>query len=203
MSYTLINNCKRIVYSYLYICISYNITTNVKKRKHKAKPPSKNLNSSKQILYEFRRVLQHYFPNLLQDIEECLVDTRRKKSCTYRLSEIIMGAIMIYITGSASRNSLNENRDWSEFRSNYKSLLGLKVSHMDTVNAVLEKLPADQLSKLLYHLVKILFDKRVFHKFRLLDKYFTIAIDGTGIFKFKKKPYPGCPYKTSKKGKVT
>jgi len=114
-----------------------------------------------------------------------------------------MGAIMIHITGCASRNSLNENRDWREFRSNYKSLLGLKVSHMDTVNGVLEKIPADQLCKLLYHLIKILFNKRVFHKFRLLDKYFTVAIDGTGIFKFKKEPYPGCPYKTSKKGKVT
>lgn len=114
-----------------------------------------------------------------------------------------MGAIMMHVTGCASRNSLNEHRDWSEFRSNYKTLLGLKVSHMDTVNAVFEKLPAEQLSQLSNHLVKILFDKRVFHKFRLLDKYFTIAIDGTGIFKFEKEPYPGCPYKTSKKGKVT
>lgn len=110
---------------------------------------------------------------------------------------------MIYISGCATRNNLNENRDWREFRSNYKSLLGHRVPHMDTVNAVLEKIPPIQLSKLLVHLIKILLNKRVFHKFRLLDKYFSIAIDGTGIFKFKKKPYPGCPYKTSKKGKVT
>jgi len=114
-----------------------------------------------------------------------------------------MGAIMIHITGCATRNCLNENRDWREFRSNYKSLLGLRVSHMDTVNAVLEKIPPEQLSKLLHHLVKILLNKRVFHKFKLLHKYFTIAIDGTGIFSFDKEPYRGCPYKTSKNGKVT
>lgn len=110
---------------------------------------------------------------------------------------------MIHITGCATRNNLNENRDWREFRSNYKSLLGLRVPHMDTVNAVLEKIPPEQLSKLLLHLVKILLKKRVFHKFRLLDNYFTIAIDGTGIFSFDKEPYQGCPYKTSKNDKVT
>jgi hypothetical protein len=74
-----------------------------------------------------------------------------------------MGAIMINITGCGTRNNLNENRDWREFRSNYKSLLGLRVPHMDTVNAVLEKISPEQLSKLLLHLVKILLNKRLFH----------------------------------------
>jgi hypothetical protein len=114
-----------------------------------------------------------------------------------------MGAIMCHMTGCSTRNSLNENRDWKEFRTNYKLLLGLRIPHMDTVNAVLEKIPSEQLSELLGHLVKILLHKRVLHKFRLLGKYFTIAIDGTGIFTFENEPYAGCPYKTSKNGKVT
>ena len=110
---------------------------------------------------------------------------------------------MTYITGCSTRNSLNVCRDWREFRSNYKSLLGLRVPHMDTVDTLLERIPPEQLGKLLHHLVKILINKRVFHKFKLLNDHFTVAIDGTGIFTFDKEPYPGCPNKTSKNGKVT
>lgn len=110
---------------------------------------------------------------------------------------------MTYITGCSTRNSLNVCRDWREFRSNYKSLLGLRVPHMDTVDTVLERIPPEHLGKLLHHLVKILLKKRVFHKFKLLNDHFTVAIDGTGIFTFDKEPYPGCPNKTSKNGKVT
>jgi hypothetical protein len=114
-----------------------------------------------------------------------------------------MGAVMCYMTGCSTRNSLNENRDWKEFRTNYKQLLGLRIPHMDTVNAILEKIPPQQLRQLLQHLVKILLHKRVLHKLRLLGKYFTIAIDGTGIFTYENEPYAGCPYKTSKNEKVT
>ncbi|MFT6337040.1 MAG: hypothetical protein ACI86M_003491 [Saprospiraceae bacterium] len=53
-----------------------------------------------------------------------------------------MGAVMCYITGCSTRNSLNENRDWKEFRTNYRVPLGLRIAHMDTVNAVLEKIPS-------------------------------------------------------------
>ena len=114
-----------------------------------------------------------------------------------------MGAVMCYMTGCSTRNCLNKNRDRKEFRTNYKRLLGLRIPHMDTVNATLEKILPEQLVELLHRLVKTLLNKRVFHKLRLLGKYFTIAIDGTGIFIFNHEPYAGCPNRTSKTGKVT
>lgn len=117
------------------------------------------------------------------------------------MSELIMGGIMMYMLRSGSRNGVNELRDSEEFRKNYQKLLQLRIPHMDTVNAMLRRIEPAQLDGLLKHLVKILLSKRVFHKFRLLNKYFMIAIDGTGVFKFDKEPYAGCPHKTSKKGK--
>jgi hypothetical protein len=119
------------------------------------------------------------------------------------MSELVFAAIMCHLSGCSTRNSLNQNRDWEEFRINYERLLGLRSPHMDTVNAVLEKIPPEQFSQILYHLVNILLQKRVMHKFKLMDQYFIVAIDGTGIFTFDNEPYGGCPYKTSKKGKVT
>ncbi len=102
-----------------------------------------------------------------------------------------------------SRSKMNDNRTYTEYRKNYKKLFGLKLPNMDTVDDLLKKLDVDTLNQLRKHIILHLFKKRVFHKFRLLDKYFTIAIDGTGIFTFEKEPYLGCPFKTSKSGKVT
>lgn len=74
---------------------------------------------------------------------------------------------------------------------------------MDTVNDVLEKLKEENLERLRTVLVKHILKKRVLHKYKLQSKYFTIAIDGTGVYSFDEAPYPGCPYKTSKNGKVS
>ena len=102
-----------------------------------------------------------------------------------------------------SRSRVNENRTYLEYRRNYKQIFGLKLPNMDTVDDLLIKLDVDILNRLRKYIIMLLLKKRIFHKFRLLDRYFTIAIDGTGIFKFDKEPYSGCPYKTSKAGKVT
>ena len=102
-----------------------------------------------------------------------------------------------------SRNGFNEQRDYQDFRKNYRSLTKLKAPHMDTVNAVLERINPSNLASIQTYLLKILLAKRVFHKFRMLGKYFTVAIDGTGIYKYDKEPYHGCQHKTSKNGKTT
>ena len=148
-------------------------------------------------------MLNHYFPDFYQNIEEKLTDPRRKKSCEYHLSELIMSSIMMYMLRLGSRNSVNCERDTQEFRDNYSKLMGLSLPHMDTVDSTLEAIDPKQLQQLQQHLVRILFKKRVFHKFRLLNKYFIVAIDGTGVFKFDDEPYAGCPYKDSKTGKRT
>ncbi|MDR2026102.1 MAG: hypothetical protein LBQ01_00910 [Prevotellaceae bacterium] len=40
------------------------------------------------------------------------------------------------------------------------------------------------------------------HRFRYRE-YFTVSIDGTGIYSYDYEPWKGCPYRESKKGKKT
>ena len=74
---------------------------------------------------------------------------------------------------------------------------------MDTVSDVMNKLEPELLESCRRHIIKYLLDKRTLHKFRLMGKYFTMAIDGSGVYTFDEEPYAGCPSKTSKKGKTT
>ncbi|MEM7009684.1 MAG: transposase family protein [Thermodesulfobacteriota bacterium] len=148
-------------------------------------------------------MLKHYFPNLLGDIEQIVTDPRRKASCEYRLSCLVMGCVMMYLLRLGSRNGMNNERDSQEFRLNFHKMLGVPIPHMDTVDKVLRRISSEQFERLQQFLVRQLLEKRVFHKFRLENKYFIVAIDGTGVFKFDELPYSGCPYKKSKKGKRT
>lgn len=109
----------------------------------------------------------------------------------------------MYMMRMGSRNASNEQGEFSMFKCNYRKMFGLKLPHMDTVDDLFEKLDNTLLEGLRTRLMKRLLHQRVLHKFRYNAKYFIIAIDGTGIYKFDQCPYEGCPYKTSKNGKVT
>lgn len=161
------------------------------------------MTTGKQLLYDFSKLLHHYFPKLKEDITFLVRDTRRVASCHYTVSELVLGVVMMYMTYQGSRHQMNINREYEEFRRNYAELLGLRLPHMDTCNALLCTVDTGDMELLLRRLVRVLLHKRIFHKFRLLGTYFTVAIDGTGIYSYNEEPYPGCPYKTSKNGKKT
>lgn len=108
----------------------------------------------------------------------------------------------MYMLRCESRNSMNENRSEKQYRRNYKQLFGLRLPHLDTVDSVLERLDEEVLEKLKRDLVCKLMAKRVFHKYRMGMRHFTVAIDGSGVYKFDYEPYPGCPYHNKKNGKT-
>lgn len=52
-------------------------------------------------------------------------------------------------------------------------------------------------------MIRRLLRKKVLYPFRLLDKYFRIAIDGTRLFSFKERHCPHCLKTKHKNGSVT
>ena len=110
-----------------------------------------------------------------------------------------MAGLHIFIFKKGSRNNA-DNGISSQFENNYITLFGLRLPIMDTVNIFLEKLPPQELEKIKQLLVKRLIEKKVLSKYRFNNSYI-VAVDGTGVYSFSYEPFPGCPYKTSKKGK--
>lgn len=180
-----------------------------KTRREKARKAKNRLKKHKSLhgksdlyvaLYQISQAIKHQFPNLLEDLEN-ISDPRKRRQ--YKMQELLLGCIMMYVFKEGSRNGFNQDRKTKQFSKNYRRLFGVRLPHMDTVDEVLRKIDTKQLETLKGLLLKGLFEKRVLHKFRLLGKQFGIAIDATGYASFDYKPYDCCSYRTSKNGKIT
>jgi len=151
-------------------------------------------------LYQISEAISHHFPNLLESLEK-ITDPRKRKQ--YKMQELLLGCIMMYVFKEGSRNGFNQDRKTEQFSKNYHRLFGMRLPHLDTVDEVLRNVDTKQLETLKGLLLKGLFEKRVLHKFRLFGKHFGLAIDATGYASFESEPYEGCLYRKSKKGKIT
>jgi len=64
-------------------------------------------------------------------------------------------------------------------------------------------LKIEQIEQLKQKMVQTLLRQKVFHKQRYRDRWFTIAIDGTGVHSFDEQHCDQCLHKTSKKENTT
>jgi len=109
----------------------------------------------------------------------------------------------MFIGKQDSRNAMNNDREDPLFAANFERLFGKRLPHMDTVDDVLVVLSNDELERLKAVLIGSLIEKKVFGKFRLEERYYRVAVDGTGVMKVKQGHCDHCLHKTSKNGVTT
>jgi len=147
------------------------------------------------------KTIRHYFPDLSEKME-MLTDHRKRKA--YTVAELITGCVALFLFKETSRNAINNDRKEEQFRKNYKRLFKLNLPHMDTVEDFLRLLSPVELERLKAALVVSLIKQKVLHQFKLLGKYFMIAIDATGINSYEEdNEEKDRVHKTSKNGKIT
>ena len=129
------------------------------------------------IIRQVHKVIKGCCPSVFK-LMAGLQDHRKRRD--YQLTELVTGAIALFLFKETSRNSFNNDR-CARFKANYFKVFGLRLPHMDTVDAFLRKLPPFELENLKAALVGGLIEQKVLHRFKLLGKHFTVAIDGTGV----------------------
>lgn len=175
----------------------------IKKKREREKKNKKERNlrhNGKSVVSVMNRVINHYFPDLVERINN-IEDYRHKSE--YSIAELITACIAMFIFKEGSRNAFNNDREEAEFQKNYEKIFKMRLPHMDTVNNVMRRLKNDELEKLKTSMIRTLIEKRSLHKFRLFNKYFIVAVDGTGVHSFSEQHCEQCLTKTSKTGKGT
>ena len=167
-----------------------------RRRRAAAAQPSRG----QAVLYELFKTIHHFFPDLFEQLRQ-LEDCRQKSD--YTLAEILMAGIALFVFQQGSRNALNNKRAEAKFRKHYWRLFKLRLPHLDTVHRVLCRLPEAALEQLKHQLVKTLLEKKVLHRYRLLGRWFIVAVDGTGVMSCAERHCEHCLHRTSKTGKTT
>jgi hypothetical protein len=81
------------------------------------------------------------------------------------------------------------------YRKNISRVLGCELAELpyyDTVNNFLSDLEPEEIEKIRDYMIKELFRKRSLEGFRLLDNYWCIAVDATGLFSFSQRHCEHC-----------
>ena len=92
--------------------------------------------------------------------------------------------------------SMTEKFNKIECIENTAKILGYEelqeLPHFDTINNFLSNLAIKELEKIRDYMIKQLFRKRSLEGYRLFNKYWCIAIDATGLYRFREKHCDHC-----------
>ena len=169
------------------------------KIKDTEKPKENTKNIVKDLANSIPKTIDHFFPRFKNQLQK--IDDHRKRT-DYDISELLFGAISLFLFKQGSRNTFNNNRADKDFISNYEKLFGMRLSHQDTINDLFRKLNPKELENFKTSMLRELIDMKVLHKWRLQGKYFVVAIDGTGVNSYTEKHCDQCLTRTSKSGKT-
>lgn len=153
-----------------------------------------------QFMMQTGIALKRHFPRFLEMLDE-VPDGR--KGPEYKTHELLMAVIAMFLFRRGSRNNMDNAANKGNFSDNYEKLFGCRLPDMDTSDRLLKELPTESLEALKREMAQVLIRRKVFDKFRYGGLYHSVAVDGSGLYSFNYEPYPGCPKKTSKNGKVT
>lgn len=157
---------------------------------------------------EFLRIQNHFFKDINNRFKN-VKDRRHQSYIEYSPDIILFTMIMKNVTALESMNRMTTEFNTEECINNVaKSLEYEKLEelpHHDTINNFLKKLKPIEIEKIRHYMIKELFRKRCLEQYRLLDKYWTIAVDATGLVSFKERHCEHClkrEYKNKETGEI-
>jgi hypothetical protein len=157
---------------------------------------------------EFIKIKKHFFKAINSKLK-AVKDKRHKSYVEYSADILLFTLIMKNVTGIKSMNKMTQDFNREECIENISNALGYEnleeLPHYDTINDFLKTLANEEVENIRDYMVKELFKKRCLDQYRLLDKYWLIAVDGTGIGTFHERHCKHClkkEYKNKDTGEI-
>ena len=156
-----------------------------------------------KLLKSMSGTVKHFFGGWEKIFGE-VSDPRTENLLIYPLSSLLFTGMLMYFLRLGSRRQINfDFRKNENVAEKFHSLWGVdEVPHGDTLNYAFKKTDVDEIQEIVCQLVEILIRKKVLDRWRLLGKYFRVAIDGTGELTFNERHCENCLTRRFKSGKV-
>lgn len=144
-----------------------------------------------EVLYKTK---QHFFPGFENWLDR-IADPRNKNKITYELKHVVWVGILLFLCKLASRRQIKFNFNTQEIINNINLLsksIANQIEHPDTLAYFLKLLNLKHLPKIKTKMIRKLIRNRCLEKYRLLNLYYLIVIDGTGHLVFRKRHCKHC-----------
>jgi hypothetical protein len=151
-----------------------------------------------KLVCQLAVTINRHFPDFYRKISS-LPDYRKRPK--YEVKELIVSGLLVFLFKQKSRNQADNTAKNYDYQDNIKSIFGIKVADMDTVDRYLRWISPCKLEQIKQDMFRELVKSKALQKYKFAGKYFMVAIDGSGLQSYDYEPYPGCPYKKSKNGK--
>jgi len=121
-------------------------------------------------------------------------DPRMLELITYPLEALgFIGVLMFLCRLGARRQIAHMFRGNGPSEAKFQALFDVETCpHGDTLNEAFSRVDPDQVQEVVTNMTRTLIRKKVLYRYRLLDWYFVIAIDGTGRLTFPERHCPNC-----------
>jgi len=172
--------------------------------KRKSKDTHRTLAEEQLRLLEAEAGTVKHFFGSWERIFEKVSDFRREELLTYPLESLLFSGVAMYLFRLGSRRQINfDLRGNENVQEKFRSLWGVDaVPHGDTLNYTFKGISVAEVQEVICQLVEELIRKKVLNEWRLLGRYYRVAIDGTGELTFDERHCEHCLTKTLKNGRM-
>ena len=149
------------------------------------------------LIKSFIGTVRHFFGGFIH-LFRPVHDPRHPCFTIYPLPAVCFAALLMFLCRLGSRRQINNLfRGSGPSGAKFQALFGVETCpHGDTANVLFSRLLPDQVQEVICRMIETLIRKKVLDRYRLLGRYFTICIDGTGRLVFSERHCPHCLTRT-------
>lgn len=152
------------------------------------------------------KTVDHFVPEFWRALA-CVKDPRHPFFIAYPIEMELLVVLLMFVTKLGSRRSVKYKLGTPVFAANLQALCEQlypkawrpfpdSVPHGDTLNYLLKGVAPREIHVLRRLVIRSLIRKRALESFRLLNRYYPVAVDGTGQLVFQEKHCDRCIRRT-------
>ena len=149
------------------------------------------------ILKSLVVTVQHFFGGF-ERLFQGLTDQRNPVDVTYPLSVLMATGVLMFLLRLGARRQIAKLlRENGPSAAKYQALFEVhSCPHGDTLNYAFVRANVAEVQEVVTSMTEALIRRKVLYRHRLLDQYFLVAIDGTGMLTFSERHCPNCMTRT-------
>lgn len=159
--------------------------------------PDADIREQASIFRAFVVTVQHFFGGF-QRLFQGVTDPRHAAYITYPLPALMTTGVLMFLLRLGARRQVgNLLRGNSPTAAKYQILFDVaSCPHGDTLNELYARCNVAEVQEVVTHMTETLIRRKVLYRHRLLDKYFLVVVDGTGMLNFSERHCPHCMTRT-------